>query len=145
MLNEYPVAIICLGNRFVVGDDIGGRAYDRLARMALPPGVELIDGGLCGLDLLGLLEGRRRVVFADTLAIELSGERIEVLDAETVARQATHYGHSAGLPYLLQMLPLACLPPWPDMTLVGARSAVDEATLLRLTELCLEIAVHGRQ
>jgi Ni,Fe-hydrogenase maturation factor len=37
--------IICIGNRHVAGDAAGPQVYERLRERALPPGVELVDGG----------------------------------------------------------------------------------------------------
>ncbi|MDP2810962.1 MAG: hydrogenase maturation protease [Rhodocyclaceae bacterium] len=136
-------AIICLGNRFVAGDDIGCRVYDRLASASTTQGVDVIDGGLCGLDLLRLMEGRRRVVFADAVAGLAAEGGIAVLDHDEVAAYAVNYGHGAGLPYLLHMLPRACPPPWPEIALVGADGAADEATVHALAARCVEIAIHG--
>lgn len=138
-------AIICLGNRFVAGDDIGCRVYDYLKSNPASPLVDIIDGGLCGLDLLRLIEGRRRVVFADAVAGIADEHCIAVLDHDEVAAYAGNYGHSAGLPYLLHMLPHACVPPWPEITLLGADGAASEATVAALAERCMEIAIHGRQ
>lgn len=136
-------AIICLGNRYLAGDDIGCRVFDHLNQAPRRPGVDLIDGGLCGLDLLSLMEGRERVVFADALAGPVATDRVVVQECSEVVAQASHYGHSAGLPYLLSMMRLVLAPPWPQVTLVGASGAAGERTLLALAERCMEIASRG--
>ncbi len=136
-------AIICLGNRYHAGDDLGCRVFDLLNSAARRPDVALIDGGLCGIDLLSVMEGRQRVVFADALAGVDDSDGVVVLEPEQIALQASHYGHSAGLPYLLSMLPLAVTPPWPRVKLVGASGAAGERTLLAVAERCLEIACRG--
>lgn len=137
-------AIVCLGNRYVPGDDIGCRVYDYLAGATTPPDVEIIDGGLCGLDLLRLVEGKRRVVFADAVAGVANSGEIVVLSREQVAAYAGPYGHGAGLPYLLRLLPQVCRPPLPEVALVGAEGpVVDKRTIRTLAERCMEIAVHG--
>ncbi len=143
-----PIAIICLGNRFVPGDDLGCRVFDHLANAPLPADVELIDGGLCGLDLLYLMEGKRRVVFADAVAGMAAHDEIVVLDRAGVAAYAANYGHGAGLPYLLHLLPEVCRAPLPEIALVGAEcrpeaSAADETTVRALAERCMALAVHG--
>jgi len=136
-------AIICLGNRFVAGDDVGCRVFDRLTSTQTPPGIDVIDGGLCGLDLLWLMEGKRRVVFADAVTGMAEAGGIVVLDREQTAVYAANYGHSAGLPYLLHMLPQTCRPPWPEIALVGVDGAADEAAVRTLAERCMEIAING--
>jgi hydrogenase maturation protease len=136
-------AVICLGNRYVPGDDVGCRVFDHLAGSAAPPDVEIIDGGLCGLDLLRLVEGRRCVVFADAVIGLAEPGTIVVLSREQVADYAERYGHGAGLPYLLRLLPQVCRPPLPEIALVGAEGEVDEGTVRTLAERCMEIAIHG--
>lgn len=135
-------AIICLGNRFVAEDDLGCRVFDYLAGAPCPAEIEVIDGGLCGLDLLSLMEGRPRVVFADAVSGMGKTGEVVVLEREAVAAYARNYGHGAGLPYLLGMLPMACRPPLPQVTLVGAEGPADEATVRALASRCLEIAAH---
>lgn len=136
-------AIICLGNRYAAGDDIGLRVYDRLAGATLPEGMEVIDGGLLGLDLLQLMEGRRRVVFVDAVAGVTDIGSIVTLSQEQVAAYAGAYGHGAGLPYLLRMLPEVCEPPLPEITLVGVEGACDASAVCALTDRCIEVAVYG--
>ena len=137
-------AIICLGNRYVAGDDVGCRIFDHLlSRIATPSTVDVIEGGLCGLDLLRLMEGRSRVVFADALMGMAETGEIVTLDRERVAVLAVNYGHSSGLPYLLHMYPQVCQPPLAEVALVGAEGAVDEAMLSALAERCMEVAING--
>lgn len=133
-------AIICLGNRFVPGDDIGCRVYDCLTSQPDLQDIDIIDGGLCGLDLLRVIEGRQRVVFADAVTVVDGTDNIAVLDHEEVAAYAVNYGHSAGLPYLLHMLPHVCTPPWPEITLAGVDGRADDATIHALAERCMALA-----
>lgn len=137
------IALICLGNRYVPGDDVGCRVHDHLADSAMPPDVEIIDGALCGLNLLRSVEGKRRVVFADAVAGLVKPGEIVVLSREQIAEHAGRYGHGAGLSYLLQLLPQVCPPPLPEIALVGAEGGADEGTIRRVAERCMEIAIHG--
>lgn len=147
-------AIICLGNRLAPGDDIGGRVHDHLASMPLPAGIALIDGGLCGLDLLHLMEGKRRVIFADAVSGMATHEEmgIVVLGRTEVAAYAETggYGHGAGLPYLLYLLPKVCTEPLPEIALVGAESQMavtaspaNAAIVHAIAARCVALAVHG--
>ncbi|MBC7247184.1 MAG: HyaD/HybD family hydrogenase maturation endopeptidase [Actinobacteria bacterium] len=56
--------VIGLGNELHGDDGVGVHAVRRL-RGRLPADVELVEGGVLGLDLLPYLEGRRKVVFID--------------------------------------------------------------------------------
>ncbi len=136
------LAVICIGNRYAVEDAVGCEVFDRLSGETTSD-VDIIDGGLCGLNLLREIEGRRRVVFVDALSgIGEAGE-IVVLDRDAVAAYAGDYGHAAGLPYLLHMLPQVCDGPVPDIALVGASGRLDETALQALARRSLEVARHG--
>ncbi len=136
-------AVICLGNRFVPGDDTGCRVFDCLRGSAIPQDIEIFDGGLCGLDLLRLVEGKNRVVFVDAVAgVTDAGDSV-VLSGEQVAAYAGRYGHGAGLPYLLRLLPQVCAAPLPEIMLVGAEGALDEPAVRALAERSMEVAIHG--
>lgn len=140
-------AVICLGNRFVPGDDVGCRVFDYLHGSSIPQGIEIFDGGLCGLDLLRLVEGKRRVVFVDAVAgvadADAGSGAVAVLSQEQVASYAGRYGHGAGLPYLMRLLPQVCTAPLPEIALVGAEGAMDEAAVRLLAERSMEVAIHG--
>ena len=81
--------IICVGNRHVRRDDFGPRVYDCLAAQPLPAALDIVDGGLAGLDLLRYLEDGRRVVFVDTVEGFTASGKIVVLGAAEIARQCT--------------------------------------------------------
>lgn len=130
--------IICLGNRFVPGDDAGCRVFDYLTNTA-PDGLEIIDGGLCGLDLLRMVEGKRRVVFVDAVAGMAEPGDIVVMDREQVAAYAGSYGHGAGLPYLMSLLPEVCAGSLPEITLVGVEGIADESAIRALAIRSMEV------
>ncbi len=142
------LAIVCIGNRYVEADALGYRVYERLtngplADAAAREGVEIVDGGLCGIDLLRAVEGRRRVVFVDALDGVAADGDIAVLDGAEVAALAGGYGHAGGLPYLLHMMPQVCDAPLPEVALVGGEGRLDEPALQALARRSLEVVVHG--
>ncbi|MGD2103555.1 MAG: hydrogenase maturation protease [Anaerolineae bacterium] len=57
--------ILGLGNPLRGDDGVGPRLVEGLKRRCLPEGVTALDGGTGGLDLIRLLEERRRVVIVD--------------------------------------------------------------------------------
>lgn len=136
--------ILCVGNRYLIEDDTGPRVHDQLL---IPPGppedVTVIDGGLAGLTLLSLLEGRPRVVFVDRVeGFALPGELV-TLRGEEVAALAVGYGHNDAIPFLLAMLPQVVPPPWPDTWLVGMAGEADQSAIERLARHSIEVARHG--
>lgn len=136
-------AIVCVGNSLLPEDDLGGRVFRRLGEMALPADMDIIDGGLCGIDLIRVVEGRRRVVFADTIRGLPTPDAVATLTGDEVAARASSFGHDAGLPYLLRLMPAVCVPPPPETAVVGADCDASEETVRRVAERCLEIAIHG--
>lgn len=116
-----PRRIICVGNRQVPGDDLGPNVHDLLAGGPLPRDVELIDGGLQGLNLLSVVEGAGRAVFVDALEGFCEPGTVLTLTRHQVAAVAGGpWGHHAGLPYLFHILPQVCDGTVPEVLLVGA-------------------------
>lgn len=140
-----PCLIVGIGNRHVAEDALGCLVHDWLLTHPLPPGVAVVEGGLRGLDLLPLLEGRRRVVFADALAghAEVGQDVVRVLTGEEVAAQATgEFGHGAGIPYLLAMLKAIACPPLPVCHVVGSAGIPVPTLVAAVAHRCLEVATH---
>lgn len=97
--------IICIGNRYAPGDDIGIQVYDYLSKVIRPPHIEIIEGGLAGLDLLYFFTDAHRLVFIDAVeGFGLPGEMI-IFGATEIAQFAvTCLDHNSGLPYLLRVM-----------------------------------------
>ncbi len=133
--------IICVGNGFASLDDAGPRVYDLLAGRERPPQVEVIDGGLGGLDLLRFVEGAQRVIFVDAVrGFAKPGEVME-LSAEDGARSAADgYDHAAGLAYLLRALPHVLEGEAPEVSLVGIETPATEEAVSRAADMALELA-----
>lgn len=139
--------IICIGNRFVAEDAAGLAVFDELEKMQpLPPQIELIEGGLAGLNLLPLLEQGGRVVFVDSVkGFTQSGEIILLDCRDGVTTDDTgHFDHGAGLAYLLAVLPKVSDGELPkELVLVGLEGQCTGKTIERAARLSLGIATHG--
>ena len=132
--------IICIGNRYAAEDAAGPAVYDYLRRLELPASLELIDGGLAGLDLLRHLEGAEQVVFVDSVSGFGDLSRVLILAEEEVAALASsRYDHSAGLAYLLRILPEVCEGALPQVRLVGIEGHPDQAAIHEAAALALKI------
>lgn len=137
--------ILCIGNRYVGGDDFGPRVYDTLAGMARPAGVEIVDGGLAGLNLLRYLEDGRPVIFVDAVSGFAPIGEIAIIDGDIIARQATgRYDHEAGLPFLLQVLPAVVDNPPPRIRLVGCEGGASDGVVLAAARLSLQLALEAQ-
>jgi len=68
-----PALVLGIGNLIMSDDGIGVKVVRHLAdRYRIPEGVELLEGGTMGLNLLGELEGVDRLLVVD--ALETGGE-----------------------------------------------------------------------
>ena len=144
MTVSMAARIICIGNRFVGEDDFGSRVYDMLAGMALPAGVEIVDGGLAGLNLLRYLDDGRSIVFIDAVSGFAPLGEITVIDGDVIARQATgSYGHEAGLPFLLGVLPTVVDNPPPRIRLVGCEGSASDSAVQDAARLSLQLALEA--
>jgi hydrogenase maturation protease len=133
--------IICIGNRYAAEDAAGPAVYDHLRRLQMPAGLELIDGGLAGLDLLRHLEGAEQVVFVDSVSGFGDPNKVLILTGDEVAALASsRYDHSAGLAYLLRVLPEVCEGALPQVRLVGIEGLPDQAAIGVAATLALKIA-----
>jgi len=133
--------IICIGNRYAAQDAAGPAVYDHLRRLQLPAGLELIDGGLAGLDLLRYLEDAELVVFVDSVSGFGAPNTVLILAEEEVAVLASsRYDHSAGLAYLLRILPEVCEGVLPQVRLIGIEGDPDQAAIGEAATLALKIA-----
>ena len=136
--------IICIGNRLEAEDIAGPRVFDRLTRGEVLPDIEVIDGGLAGLDLLGRIEGARRVVFVDAVVGYRETNGLVVLRGAEVAEIADEaFGHGAGLPYLLRVVPLVLEGAIPELYVVGLQGKPTPERVALAAELSIELAGCG--
>jgi hydrogenase maturation protease len=137
--------IICIGNRYVERDAAGAKVHDRLRDRGVPEGIDLIDGGLKGLDLLRFVEGAGRVVFVDAVEGYLPRKGVVVLDAkEIIDVSGRRFDHAAGLGYLLSALPAACGGALPEIAVVGVQGETDGTLIEEAAVRSLEL-VTGAQ
>ncbi len=140
--------IICVGNRFIKSDAAGPMVYDCLKGKKIPDGVDVIDGGLAGLNLLCFVEGSKRVIFVDSVEdIDMPDavvtDKIFVFAACEMAEHlyAKSYDHSAGLSYLLRVLPEILKDEMPETLLVGINGEYDDCLIEEAARISLEMAL----
>lgn len=144
MSHDAKKRIICVGNRYRPEDSAGPMVYDLLVSNRLPGDIEVIDGGLAGLNLLRFIHGADRVVFIDAVNGFRPSGGVIVLNAEDASRHAdTIFGHSAGLAYCLRVLPEVHDSKLPEIFVVGIEGATDPDKILKAAEMSLKIANQG--
>jgi hydrogenase maturation protease len=67
MDNRKPILILGIGNILLKDEGIGVRVAEKMKEMQLPSDVEVMDGGVGGLNLLYCIEGRKKVIVVDTV------------------------------------------------------------------------------
>ena len=88
-----PVLVLGVGNILLRDEGVGVHVVQAIeARvaagdLALPEGVEVCDGGTLGLDLLDLIEGRRKAIVVDALDADAVPGTVLRFTAEDLARR----------------------------------------------------------
>lgn len=135
--------IICIGNQYITEDAAGHQVYLKLKQCNLPPDVELINGGIAGLNLLYLMEGVERVVFVDAVSGFGQPGEVVLLEPNQVFLNEKGYDHAAGLAYLLQVFPQVCEGTLPEQFIVGIEGPADEPAITKAVKLSLVLAQAG--
>jgi Ni,Fe-hydrogenase maturation factor len=103
-----------------------------------------VDGGLGGLNLIGLVEGAERIVFVDSVeGFGPTGQPVVLDAAALLEADAGRYRHGDGLAYLLRSIPAALEGEAPEIVVVGAQAPADDATIARLADCCVRIVAGG--
>lgn len=117
MIDRHPTTLILGTGNPLMGDDaVGVIAVQRLREHpALPPGVDVVDGGTDGLGLIPLMELYGRVILVDAVPMGLSPGAIRRFtwdDARLVGHGRSLSLHQTDLTdALLLAETLGCLPP----------------------------------
>lgn len=95
-----PTVVLALGNSLRGDDGAGPAVLRRLAAASLPDGVELIDGGLAGLETALHLQHRQRAIILDAAdfgALPGTWRRLSLDALHLAAPEETPGLHAAGL------------------------------------------------
>jgi len=110
--------ILGIGNILRKDDGIGIAVIDRLRDANLPPGVQLLDGGTAGIDLLGYLEGIDRLIIIDAMhANGKPGDTLTLTGDDLRDRNIFLSGHYGSLTDILDMV--GALWKRPETTIIG--------------------------
>ena len=107
--------VVGLGNPLMGDDGIGLVALERLAASgAVPAGVELVDGGTWGMNLLHLIESADVVILLDAIQNGTAPGTVTELEGDAVPRRLAHKlsPHQIDLAEVLALAALrGTLPP----------------------------------
>ncbi len=124
-------AIFGIGNLLLGDEGVGIHAIRALReRYILPEGLEIVDGGTMGLDLLPYVEGIDKLLIVDAVDLGAEPGTIQVLEGERVRRflDTKFSVHQIGLPDMLFAAELKGILP-PELCIVGIQPAVIETGL----------------
>lgn len=120
-----PVLVIGVGNEALGDEGVGVRVARALAGRDLPKGVRVLEGGTEGWALLGRLEGVRRLVLVDAMAMGRRPGTVVTVRLDQVRRAAPPERTSLHGVAILDVLELASalgISP-PEVYLVGIQPA----------------------
>ena len=120
-----PVVVLGMGNLLRRDEGLGIRALQRLdALYALPPTVQLVDGGTLGLELLSYLEDAERALVLDAALSDANpGTLVQISGDDVPAYFSMRTSpHEIALPDLLAIAKLRGTTP-PELVLVGMHPA----------------------
>ena len=115
------VLILGLGNLLLSDEGVGVHAVNALSRrFEMPEGVEILDGGTSGMDLLDAIAGRDHLIVCDAIRSDERPGSVQRIDGESIAAFfATRISpHQLGLSEVLANLELLGERPG-HVTIIG--------------------------
>jgi hydrogenase maturation protease len=119
------VLVLGAGNILLSDEGIGVRVVEALQqRYQVPEGVEILDGGTCGMDLLDVIAGRDHLILVDAVNTgSPPGTIVRLKDDELPAVFRTKSSpHQLGLQDVLALLRLLDQAP-AHVTVIGVQPA----------------------
>ena len=113
--------ILGLGNLLLSDEGVGVHAVNALGRrFQMPEGIEILDGGTSGMDLLDAIAGRDRLIVCDAIRSDECPGSVQRIDGESIAAFfATRISpHQLGLSEVLANLELMGERP-KHVTIIG--------------------------
>ena len=105
--------VLGVGNSLQIDDGVGVHAVAELMKMQWPEEVEIVDGGVAGLDLIAIVDKREYVIVLDAVDAGHEAGTIFKFTPEDVENQTLHYDslHQIGLLETIQMAKLTGSAP----------------------------------
>lgn len=124
-------AVFGIGNLLLSDEGAGIHAIRALReRYILPEGLDVVDGGTMGLDLLPYVEGAERLLIVDAVDLGAEPGTVGVIEGERVRRflDTKFSVHQIGLPDMLFAAELKGILPR-ELCIVGIQPAEIETGL----------------
>jgi hydrogenase maturation protease len=132
--------IVCIGNRYREEDTFGPLVHDALTIREIPGDIELIDGGLAGLDLLRVFDNAEAVVFVDAArGLDRRHWPILLSVEQASAPAGERFDHAAGLPYLLRAMRETCAGSPPVVHVIACEGEPIDGAVEAAADMCLRL------
>jgi len=132
--------IICVGNSLVAADAAGIQVFNELCSRSYCHHVEIVNGGLGGMDLLPYFYNCDTVVLVDQMVGFAEPGTVARLDWEDVCADWQSACMPSGeLLYLLKSLPFLGISPLPTICIIGIEGEGEGETIKRAADMALEI------
>lgn len=114
-----PVLVLGIGNLLMRDEGVGVHVVNRIMEEGdIPSGVEVIDGGTAGFDLVPLMKDREKIIIVDALSMEDSPGSIYRFTPEDVDSGRRGYSlHGIGIMDVIGMLRM--MGDDPEIEIVG--------------------------
>lgn len=125
------ILVLGVGNLLLGDEGVGIHAVRELEKRALPPQVDVVDGGTAGLNLLDLMKGYERVIIVDAVDAGEEPGTILRFTPQDVASDAQALPLSLHQTEILKVLELATYlgRPLPPIIIYGIQpQAMDWST-----------------
>ncbi len=119
MTGHAHTLVVGVGNELLGDEGIGVHVARALRARALGEGVEVLDGGTTGFELLPWFRGKERVILVDAIRTRAEAGAIYRIPAEEVAGFLPHpsSAHGSDLGELIRAA--LALDPAPEVRIVG--------------------------
>jgi hydrogenase maturation protease len=67
---QPPILILGIGNILLRDEGVGVRTVQAIQKLELPAGVEVLDGGTSGCDLIEVIADRQKLIVIDAASVE---------------------------------------------------------------------------
>ena len=133
--------IICVGNSLVAADAAGLQVFDELRTRSCGNQVEIVNGGLGGLDLLPFFYNCDTVILVDRVVGFAEPGAVVRLGWDILCSDwQGGYSPSSELLYLLKSLPFLGVTPMPSVCMIGIEGAGERETIKLAADMALEVA-----
>jgi hydrogenase maturation protease len=126
-MNKRKVLVLGIGNYLMADEGLGVHLAERILKVELPPGVDVLDGGTGGFHLLEYFEQYERVIIVDATLDDRPAGTVRLIKPRFAADfpQAMST-HDIGLKDLVGALQLLGTMPEIDLFVVSIKSIQEQ-------------------